>query len=146
MSHSLVKLWTHAVFSTKDRMNLIIPAKEKEIHNYIKSLLYKDLGCPWREINGTTDHLHLLFLQNPEKSIAEIIKHVKGSSSHWINQQNFIQSKFAWQVGYGAFSVSESLVDKITNYIADQKKHHKQFNYDQEMEQLNRLYFNQHAN
>ena len=54
-------------------------------------------GCPVRVINGMPDHLHCLFLLNPQKSIAEIIKQVKGSTSHWVNEQDLIKEKFSWQ-------------------------------------------------
>ena len=71
------------------------------------------------------DHIHCLFLQNPQKPITEIIKQVKGSSSHFINQQNILNEKFAWQTGYAAYSVSESVVDKVFTYIKNQKQHHQ---------------------
>lgn len=61
------------------------------------------------------DHIHCLFLLNPQKSISEVIKQIKGSSSHYINQNNLIADKFAWQTGYAAYSISESVVDKVFN-------------------------------
>ena len=62
-------------------------------------------------------YIHCLFLLNPQKSIAEIVKQIKGSSSHFINQNNLIADKFSWQTGYAAYSVSESVVDKVYQYI-----------------------------
>jgi putative transposase len=70
------------------------------------------------------DHVHCLFLLNPQKSIADVIKQIKGSTSHWINEQNLIHEKFAWQTGYAAYAVSESQLQKVFQYIKSQKVHH----------------------
>jgi REP element-mobilizing transposase RayT len=67
------------------------------------------------------DHVHSLFLLNPKKAVADIIKQVKGSSSHEINKQNMIKGKFTWQTGYAAYSVSESLLEKVFYYIRIRK-------------------------
>jgi len=67
------------------------------------------------------DHIHCLFLLNPQKSISEVIKQIKGSSSHYVNQTNLISQKFAWQTGYAAYSVSESVLEKTFSYIQNQK-------------------------
>ena len=64
-----------------------------------------------------------------KKSADEIVKNIKGNSSHWINQSKFLKAKFAWQTGYGAFSVSESMIDDVRKYIANQKEHHKKISY-----------------
>lgn len=72
---------------------------------------------PVRIINGMPDHMPVLFLQNPQKTIFDIIKQVKGSFSHFINRGELILEKFAWQTGFAAFSVSESQLDALYNYI-----------------------------
>ena len=87
-----------------------------------------------RIINGMADHIHILFLLNQNHSIADVFKQIKGNSSHWINQQNFMTSKFAWQIGYGAFSVSESMVKEVEKYIRNQKEHHKKITFREEYE------------
>lgn len=112
MPHSFNKIWIHAIWSTKDRIPLIHSSVENRIHHFISEQL-QEHGCPVRIINGMPEHIHCLFLLNPQKSIAEIIKQIKGSSSHFINQNNLIKEKFAWQTGYAAYSVSESVVDKV---------------------------------
>jgi len=84
-----------------------------------------ETGCPVRIINGMPDHVHLLFLQNPKMAVTDITKQVKGNTSHWINEQNLISEKFAWQTGYAAYSVSESQLEKVFQYIKHQKEHHK---------------------
>lgn len=124
MPHSFNKIWIHAIWATKDRVALINPDIEKTVYYYIDRQL-RDFGCPVRIINGMPDHIHALFLLNPQKSIAEVIKQIKGSSSHYINQSNLIQDKFSWQTGYAAYSVSESVLEKVFQYIKGQKEHHQ---------------------
>ena len=134
MSHSLLKIWIHGVFGTKDRTSLINNTFEVKLYNHIKQKLEEDLDCKVRAINGTDDHIHLLFQLSPKFSVGDIFKNIKGESSHWINQLDFIHTKFAWQIGYGAFSVSESVVNDVENYIKDQKDHHKKMTYEEEVE------------
>lgn len=78
------------------------------------------------------DHIHCLFLLNPQKSISEVIKQIKGSSSHFINQSNLTHEKFSWQTGYAAYSVSESVIEKVFLYIQNQKEHHQKKTFQQE--------------
>ena len=134
MSHSLIKIWIHGVFSTKDRTSLINNNLETELYEHIKKKLEEDLDCKVRAINGTEDHIHLLFLLSPNFSVGDIFKNIKGESSHWINQSDFTSTKFAWQIGYGAFSVSESMVKDVELYIKNQKVHHKKITYEKEVE------------
>ncbi|WP_111672075.1 IS200/IS605 family transposase [Algoriphagus litoralis] len=139
MPHSFNKLWIHAIWSTKDRLPLISNSVENKIHHFV-SKQFLELGCPVRIIGGMPDHVHCLFLLNPQKSIAEVIKHVKGSCSHFVNQTNLIADKFSWQTGYAAFSVSESVVDKVFHYINSQKYHHKKKSFQQEYEEFLKIY------
>jgi len=139
MPHSFNKIWIHAIWATKGRTPLISGAVEKKIYEFISTQL-REQGCPVRIINGMPDHIHCLFLLNPQKSIAEVIKQIKGSSSHYINQNNLIAEKFAWQTGYAAFSVSESAVEKVFLYIKNQKKHHHKKTFTEEYEAFLKLY------
>ncbi|MEY2829150.1 MAG: family transposase [Bacteroidota bacterium] len=135
MSHSFNKIWIHAVFSTKDRAALISKDVEPKLFSFIQQQL-TDSGCMVKCINGMSDHVHILFLLNPLKSVADVLKNLKGGSSHWVNQNNLTQNKFAWQVGYGAFSVSESQIDKIRTYIEQQKIHHRKLSFADEYNNL----------
>ena len=139
MSHSYNKIWIHAVWSTKNRQPLIKEAVEDRIFSLVSNQL-KEVGCPVRIINGMPDHIHTLFLLNPRKSIAEVIKQIKGSSSHFINQENIITEKFAWQTGYAAFSVSESAVEKVFEYIKNQKQQHQKRTFQKEYEEFIKLH------
>ena len=134
MSHSLTKIWVHAVFSTKDREFSIQENFEKPLHDHLTHHLTDDFECCVRALNGTTDHLHILFLLSPNFALKDIMKNIKGESSHWVNQQNFTRMKFTWQTGYGAFSVSESNLNAVERYIQHQKEHHKKMTFAEEFE------------
>lgn len=132
MSHSLNKVWIHAIWATKKRAPLITSSIESKLFTFIKNE-FKELGCSILIINGWTDHVHCLFLLNPKKSMAEVIKQIKGSSSCFINKENLSSEKFSWQVGYAAFSVSESVKNKVFEYIKNQKAHHQKKAFEQEL-------------
>ncbi|WP_374175461.1 IS200/IS605 family transposase [Flavobacterium tructae] len=116
ISQSFTKLWIHAIWATKNRQQLIEFSIEKKLYDFIWQEL-TELGCPVRIINGMPDHVHILFLQNPQKTITDIVRQGKGGSSHSMNRGEFILEKFAWQTGFAAFSVSESQLDAVYNYI-----------------------------
>ena len=139
MSHSFSKIWIHAIWATKHRQALIQPSIEKQVFSFISEQL-RNQGCPVRIINGMPDHIHCLFLLNPQKSIAAVIKQIKGSSSHFINKNDLITEKFAWQTGYATYSVSESVVEKVYHYIKNQKEHHQKKSFQQEYGQFLKLY------
>ncbi|MBL7075118.1 transposase [candidate division KSB1 bacterium] len=139
MSHSLTKLWVHAIWGTKDRIPLLKdPFRSKIIHHIQDKL--EELDCGVRIINGTADHFHALFLLCNDKSLAEVMKMIKGESSHWINQQDIISRKFAWQVGYGGFSVSESMVKQVEDYIRKQEEHHRKMTFQEEYDRFLKQY------
>ncbi|AXB55826.1 IS200/IS605 family transposase [Flavobacterium fluviale] len=139
MSQSFTKLWIHVIWATKKRQELIDFSIEKTLYDFIWQEL-TELGCPVRIINGMPDHVHVLFLQNPQKTITDIVKQIKGSSSHFINRGEFILEKFAWQTGFGAFSVSESQLEAVYNYIKNQKQHHLKKNGQDEFDDFVRLH------
>ena len=139
MPHSYNKIWIHAIWATKERMPIIHSNIEYKIHQFISEQL-RAQGCLVRIINGMPDHIHCLFLLSPQKSIAEVIKQIKGSSSHYVNQNDLTAKKFAWQTGYAAYSVSESVVEKVFQYIKTQKEHHQKNSFMQEYEAFLKLY------
>jgi REP element-mobilizing transposase RayT len=138
MSHSFNKIWIHAIWATKEREPFINSNVEEKLHEFIKGELNSQ-GCRVGIINGMPDHVHCLFLLNPNKPIAEVIKQIKGSSSHFVNQNNLVKEKFSWQTGYAAYSVSESVFEKVFKYIQNQKTHHQKKTFQQEYEEFIRL-------
>ena len=135
MPHSFSKIAIHALWSTKQCEPLITENVEKQIHGFLSDELI-EIGCPVEIINGMPDHVHAMFLLNPQKSVADVIKHIKGTSSHAVNHQNLISRKFAWQTGYAAYSVSESQFEKVVEYIKNQRQIHKNKTFQHEFEEL----------
>lgn len=141
MSHSYTNIWIHAIFGTKFRQPNIKENFRQNLYGFIKAEL-NEMNCPSKIINGTEDHIHILFRLNPQRNVADVVKNIKGLSSHWVNSKNLISEKFAWQTGYGAFSVSESELNRVYQYILNQKEHHEKISYEEEMNkfiELNKL-------
>jgi putative transposase len=124
MPQSIVKLFAHIVFSTKNRADLIHPEIENELFGYIHGIVENNEA---RLIigNGTTDHIHLLVSLPKKIDIPELIGDIKRDSSTWVKKQDSQFSNFYWQRGYGAFSVGQLEIEVVKNYIAKQKEHHK---------------------
>jgi putative transposase len=136
MSHSFTKIDIHGIFSTKNREGLISPKLEPLLYKKIREIFTRDLNCILHTINGIDDHIHVLFALNPSVSVSDVFKSIKGSSSHFVNQEDIIARKFAWQTGYAAFSVSPSQFQKAFKYIENQKQHHKTKTFNQELAAL----------
>jgi len=124
MQYSNTKIWIHAIIIAKDRLPLIHPDFEQTIYKFFIDEL-KNLSCPVEIINGTADHIHMILLLDSAKSIDYIIKQIKGSSKQAINQLFFPSGSFSWQEEYLAFSISESQLIKVLEYIKNQKDYHK---------------------
>lgn len=131
MSHSLNKVWIHAIWATKERLPLISFSVEQKIYNLMYNEFEK-MACKARIINGMPDHIHCLFLLNSQKAVADVIKQIKGGTSHYINSEELIKEKFSWQSGYAAYSVSESQQEKVYQYIKNQKQHHLKKSFEEE--------------
>lgn len=117
MSH--VRIWIHLVFSTKNREPLLKDSFRYELFRHIAAnCSEKDIFL--RSINGHVDHVHCLISLNKDQSISKVSQLIKGESSFWLNQQNFIPEKVSWQDDYFAVSVSESQVEVVVNYIKNQ--------------------------
>ena len=124
MSQSLARLHVHLIFSTKNRARVLHDRIGESLHAYIATVLQK-LGCPATLINSGEDHVHILFELARTVTVSQAVEDVKKSSSKWIKTQGIEFAGFAWQAGYGAFAVSESNVQAVRNYIANQREHHR---------------------
>jgi putative transposase len=112
------------VFSTKNRQNSLRDKEREELHSFITGI-FKNKQSPLIEINSVANHIHILYTQSKNVALASIIERVKSTSSAWLKDQNRAYRDFAWQSGYGAFSVSHSHVDAVQKYIRTQEEHHK---------------------
>jgi REP element-mobilizing transposase RayT len=132
MSHSYSQNHLHIVFSTKDRQKLIEPAMQPKLWSYMAGI-GRNHGFLVLANGGTSDHIHLLIQLPPVLALAKAISVVKANSARWMNEH---ETKFAWQQGYGAFSVSASNLGTVKRYIANQERHHRKKTYEQEFEGL----------
>jgi putative transposase len=123
MPNTYTQLYIHCVFAVKYRMAVIHPEWEDHLHRYTTGIVQRN-GHKLLAINSATDHLHLFIGLNPQQSISEIMRLVKGDSSEFINKSGYTNRKFQWQEGYGAFSNSNSQIDAVVKYIINQKQHH----------------------
>jgi len=135
MSQSLSKIYIHVTYGTRFRQNLIDRDFAPQLHAYLAAV-HNDQNCPALIINSVPDHIHILFRMSKTVSIADLIEHVKKNSSKWVKCQPFGFESFYWQNGYGAFSVSQSQVDRVIKYIAKQEEHHKKLTYREEIDWL----------
>jgi putative transposase len=117
------RLFYHIVWGTKNRLPLIESAWEKELHGYIWGKATA-LECIPHAINGMSDHLHVVVSIPPKLSVATTIGHLKGSSSHRVNEFFVPDHSFAWQAEYGALTFSEKSLALVVDYVKNQRKHH----------------------
>jgi len=135
MPQSLAKVYIHIIFSTKNRYPFISNEIKNELCAYISGILI-NIQSDVIKINGTGDHLHVLCTLPRTTSIAMVLEEIKKSSSKWIKTKGKKWDKFAWQDGYGIFSVSQSLVKKTEEYIKNQEEHHKKISFQDELRQF----------
>ena len=139
MAQSLARIYIHIVFSTKERRPFIEPEIEPEFYAYIAGAIKKMDGLPCL-INGTADHVHILSTLPRTATLAKFIEGIKRPSSQWIKTKGQMYQKFAWQNGYGAFSVSSSRASSVKRYIAGQKEHHRTTSFKEEFIEFLRKY------
>ena len=128
MPHTFTKNHLHVVFSTKQRLKLIPKDLQAETWSYMTGIC-KNTGLVPVAVNGMADHAHLLFHLPPTTTLAKAVSSLKANSSRWLNERKV---KFAWQEGYGAFSVSASNLPVVAQYIRNQQEHHKKINFEDE--------------
>ena len=136
MPQSLSKILLHVVFSTKERRPFLRERGVREgLHKYIGGILH-GLDCPPVIVGGVEDHVHALCIMSRTRTVAEIIKEVKRGSSLWIKTQPSENNDFAWQNGYGVFSLGFSQREEVRQYIASQEKHHAKVTFEDEFRRL----------
>ena len=130
---SYTNLLYHVVYATKERAPLITNTLKPRLHEYLGGIV-RGLECIPIEINGVSDHVHLLVKLRPTISVSDFLSKLKANSSGWAKRQT--QRRFAWQARYGAFTVSESQVENVRAYIRNQEKHHQKFSFEEEFKAL----------
>ena len=128
MSHTYAQNVIHVVFSTKDRRKLISGEIRPQMWAYTTGIC-KKLDILVLAVGGMEDHIHFLLQIPPTVALAKAVLAIKSNSSRWANEEGV---KFAWQQGYGAFSVSSSIVPVVIRYIQNQESHHRRMSFDAE--------------
>lgn len=131
-----IKVYIHFVWSTKNRQPFLsTPELRKLMWKHIRDNAKKK-GIYIDFINGYKEHCHCLVSLGDDQTMRQLMQLIKGESSHWINKENLLSEKFEWQDEYFAVSVSESLVDKVRNYIKNQESHHAHKTWEEEYNEL----------
>ena len=124
MGHSYCSCLMHCVFSTKNRQKTITPDLEERLWPYLGGIA-RENKMNAISIGGIEDHVHLLLSLPSTLSVSKGLQLIKGGSSKWIHETFPAQRGFEWQEGYGAFSISKSIVPETIEYIKNQKEHHR---------------------
>ena len=135
MSDSYTNLLFHIIFSTKNRRPLITLDLEPQLYDYIGGII-RGLGGICLELNGTEDHIHLLAKLRPDRALSDVLRELKANASGWMHEVFPELKDFSWQRGYGAFTVSQSNVEKVREYIRRQKEHHTKVSFRDEFIQF----------
>jgi putative transposase len=139
MTEPQTKLWIHAILAIRGGRQLISVELESRLQNFFHDG-FLETGCPLRIANGMADHIHVLFLLHPRRSVGDVMRRLKSQSSRWINHNRLSIQKFAWEPGFTAFSVSESQVQKVFDYITHQKEHHTRESFEEELQHITQLH------
>jgi len=140
LSQSLVKNLLHLVYSTKHRKPWIPTDVRKGLYAY-QAGTFQKLESPALVIGGVDDHVHALFSLSKNYALSKTVEEVKKASSKWMKTEGTGNKEFYWQLGYAAFSVSQSNVNEVTKYIENQEDHHRKMTFQDEL----RLLFKRHG-
>lgn len=135
MPQSPSRIYVHAIFSTKLRVAILSDAVRPRLYAYTSTVL-TNLDCVPIEIGGVADHIHILAVLSKNLSVSKFIEEVKKPTSKWLKAQDASRRDFYWQAGYGAFSVSQSNVNQVREYIIKQDEHHRTMTFQDELRKL----------
>ena len=139
MAQSLCKIYLHVIFHIKTTSPPIADEHLERVHSYIGQLV-NDAGCQVIRVGGIGDHVHVVCLLSRDETVSHLVEEMKRNSSRWIKTLSPQYEHFAWQGGYAAYSVSQSVVDKTISYVNNQREHHKKISFHDEYLQFLRLY------
>ena len=130
MPSTHLSLHYHLIFSTKNRRPFIDESWRGRLHSFMGGAV-RSLGGTPEVVGGMADHVHLLIGLRANHTLADVLRDIKSASSHWVHDAVGVRG-FAWQDGYGAFTVSSSLIEKVRSYIAHQEEHHRKKTFQEE--------------
>ena len=132
MAQTFARCAYHGIFSTKGRAPLLDPTILPELAKIIGGII-RDRDGRLLDLNGTENHDHLLALFHPKRPVSDMFRDIKSVSSDWIHTKFPVHASFAWQSGYGVFSVSESAIPRVMAYIDGQGEHHRTGSFEDEL-------------
>ena len=139
MPQSLAQILVHLIYSTKNREPILKNDFRDELHRYTAGIL-KEWDSPPILINSVEDHIHILFSLSKNHSVSKIVEEAKKGSSKWLKTKAPTLANFHWQNGYAAFSVSQSGVEGVGEYIANQQEHHRKKTFQEELREFLKRY------
>jgi REP element-mobilizing transposase RayT len=139
MPHTLGYVLLHVIFSTKDRQPSLTDAVRGSTHAYLATVARNE-GCECYRVGGVSDHVHLAIRLSRTLTIAKLVEELKTSSSKWLKTQSPLLHDFAWQRGYGVFSVSPSDLSALIAYIDTQEAHHAKQSFQDEFRRFLKRY------
>jgi REP element-mobilizing transposase RayT len=139
MAQSLSKVYLHVIFSTKNREPILLDEWRDELFRVLGGTA-NNLGCQSLIVGGTADHVHMLLQLGRTISMADAIGKIKSTSSAWVNQNHPPSTPFHWQAGYAVFSVSQSNVEAVREYIRHQPEHNAEKSFQEELRDWLRRY------
>jgi REP element-mobilizing transposase RayT len=139
MPQSLSLVIVHVIFSTKDREPWIDPSMRPRLHAYLATVA-RDMGCEAYRVGGVADHVPLALTLPRTVTQSDLVKHLKTVSNHWLGNQAQHYAGFAWQRGYGIFSIGKSQLGDLVKYIDDQESHHKRRTFQDEFREFLKRY------
>lgn len=131
MANTYSQIYIQIVFAVKGRQNLIMKENREELHKFITGIV-TNREQKLLSIFAMPDHVHILVGLKPNISISDLVRDIKAGSSKFINDSKWINGKFNWQEGFGAFSYSKSNLDNVIKYILNQEEHHKKRTFKEE--------------
>ena len=124
MANTFTQIYIQIVFTVQGKLNLIHETHKEELHKYITGIVSKR-NQKLLAINCMPDHVHVFVGMTPDIALSDLVRDIKAGSSKFINDNKWIRSKFRWQKGFGAFSYSDSQIDRVVKYINNQEQHHR---------------------
>jgi putative transposase len=131
MANTYTQIYLHVVFAVSARTSAIGASRREELQKYITGIVTRQ-GQKLIAIYCMPDHTHVLLGLKPNVAPSDVIGDIKTGSTNHINERRWLGCRFSWQVGYGAFSVSHSHLDRVVGYIRNQAAHHRRRSFQQE--------------
>src|SRR5437868_3710663 len=135
MANTYSQIYIQIVFAVQGRQNLIRPERKEELQKYLTGIVTRQ-GQKLIAIHCMPDHTHMLIGQKPNINLSDLVGDIKTGSSNHINENKWVNGRFSWQEGFGAFSYSHSQLTSVIGYIREQVKHHERKTFRQEYLQL----------